>query len=292
MSPPGPRRLICSSRQANTARRQITISFQLVRHNRSTPYRCFHTDNIGTIGTTLRNLDGEVHDYPDDESYETNGADSYIRGGYGELAWPADRRWRMVTAVLGAVVALGAIATAVIINSGDSASTKATVGAPAPRTVTSAPSTPKTTAPPSASPSPSPGTSGTPQLPPETVTTVTPPSALPSPGPTGTPTAVPPPTGPPPPAALNPRTVIYSVTGTRQLLDLVNVVYTDARGYPRTEFNVSLPWSKMIVLNPGVQTESVVATSFYGRLNCSIVNAAGQTEVASANNASMATCTR
>jgi Mycobacterium membrane protein len=91
---------------------------------------------------------------------------------------------------------------------------------------------------------------------------------------------------------LNPRTVVYSVTGTKQLLDLVNVVYTDARGYPQTEFNVSLPWSKMIVLNPGVQTQSVVATSIYGRLNCSIVNAEGQAVVASTNNAIIATCTR
>jgi hypothetical protein len=179
------------------------------------------------------------------------------------------------------VVAVGAVATAVVINSGDSASTKATVGAPAPRTLTSAP---RTTNP----PSPSPSASRTPQLPPETVTTVTTPSAAP----TQTPTAVPPATVAPPPIALNPRTVIYSVTGTKQLFDLVNIVYTDARGYPQTEFNVSLPWSKVIVLNPGVQTQSVIATSIYGRLNCSIVNAAGQTVVASANNTVMATCTR
>lgn len=191
-------------------------------------------------------------------------------------------------AILGAVLAVGAVATAVIINSGDSASTKATVGAPAPRTLTTAPLTPRTTAPPSASPRPS----VTPQLPPETVTTVTTPSASPSLAPTQTPTAAPPPAGAPPPVVLNPRTVVYSVTGTKQLLDLVNVVYTDARGYPQTEFNVSLPWSKVIVLNPGVQTESVVATSFYGRLNCSIVNAAGQAVVVSANNGIMATCTR
>jgi hypothetical protein len=242
-----------------------------------------HISNIGTIRNTFDELDGLVHDYPDDESYETDGAD--YDDGYGELAWPADRRWRPIVAFVGAVVAVGAVATAVIINSGDSASTKATVGAPVPRTVTSAP---RTTVPPSASPSPSPSTSRAPQLPPETVTTVTTPSAAP----TRTPTAVPPPTVLPPPAALNPRTVIYSVTGTKQLLDLVNVVYTDARGYPQTEFNVSLPWSKVIVLNPGVQIQSVVATSIYARLNCSIVNAEGQAVVASTNNASLATCTR
>ncbi|HEY1443024.1 MAG TPA: MmpS family transport accessory protein [Mycobacterium sp.] len=241
-----------------------------------------HIGNIGTIRNTLHDLDGLVHDYPDDETYD-DGADAYIEDdGYGELAWPADRRWRTLAAFVGAVVAVGAVATAVVINSGDSASTKATVGAPAPRTLTSAP---RTTTPPSAS---SPSTSRTPQLPPETVTTVTTPNASPA----QTPTAAPPTIAAPPPIALNPRTVVYTVAGTKQLLDLVNIVYTDARGYPQTEFNVSLPWSKVIVLNPGVQTQSVIATSIYGRLNCSIVNAEGQTVVASANNTIMATCSR
>ena len=249
-------------------------------------YAPIHISTIGTIRHTLTDRVGPVQDYPDDESYD--GAD--IQDGYGELAWASEGRWRPFAAIVGAVVALGAVATAVIINSGDSASTKATVGAPAP--LTSAPSTPRTTAPTSPPPSSSPSPSRAPQLPPETVTTVTPPSALPGTGPTRTPTAAPAPTVAPPPAALNPRTVIYTVTGTKQLLDLVNVVYTDARGYPKTEFNVSLPWSKVIVLNPGVQTESVVATSFYGRLNCSVVNAAGQTVLASTNNGIMATCTR
>jgi hypothetical protein len=72
----------------------------------------------------------------------------------------------------------------------------------------------------------------------------------------------------------------------------VNVVYTDGRGYSQTEFNVSLPWSKAVIVSPGVQTESVVATSFYGRINCSIVNAAGQLMAASTTNSSLASCTR
>ncbi|MCV7122984.1 MmpS family transport accessory protein [Mycobacterium lacus] len=181
-------------------------------------------------------------------------------------------------------MALGSIATAVIINSGDSASTKATVGAPMPRTVISTTSMPK--------PTPSPGTSRVPQLPPETVTTVPPHRPSPSVGPTTTPTAAPPRTALPPTAVLNPRTVVYTVTGTKQLLDLVNVVYTDERGFPVTEFNVSLPWTKTVILNPGVQTQSVIATSVYGRLNCSIVNAVGQTVVAKTNNGIIATCTR
>ncbi len=264
--------------------RQITISSQLGQQVAQHQILGSHIGNIGTIRHTVHDRGGLVHDYPGDE---TDGADfhdldGYGEDGYGEPAWPADRRWRPVAAFVGCVVALGAIATAVIINSGDSASTKATVGAPTPRTVTTlttetpAPSVPK---------------SAKPQLPPETVTTVVPPSAAPT-APTGVPTAAPPPTALPPSAALNPRTVVYSVTGTKQLLDLVNVVYTDARGYPHTEFNVALPWSKMIVLNPGVQNLSVVATSIYSHLDCSVINAAGQTVVASANNTMIATCTR
>jgi hypothetical protein len=239
---------------------------------------------MGTIGNTLHDLDRDIEDYPDDEIYDT-GADSYDEDGYGELAWPADRRWRPVAALVGIVVALGAIATAVIIHSGDSATTKGTVGVPAPRTVMPTPSTTKPAAPPSASLSPS----RTPQLPPETVTTVRPSPSL---APPRTPTAAPPQTAPPPSAAVNPRTVVYSVTGTKQIFDLVNVVYTDERGFPVTEFNVSLPWSKMVVLNPGVQTQSVIATSLYGHLNCAIVNAAGQAVVAKSNPGVIATCTR
>ena len=254
--------------------------------------------NVGNMGTRLPRLGHDVQDIrdypddPDDQAWETDETDPFLNSDYAWTGWPADSRWRPAAAVLGAVVAVGAIATAVIVNSGDSASTKATVGAPAPRTATSAPATTRTTVPPSAQPGPPPSAT----LPPETFTTVTAPSnkpsAAPSTGPTATPTAAPAPTGPPPAATLNPRTIVYSVTGTKQLLDLVNVVYTDARGYTQSEFNVSLPWSKVIVLNPGVETESVVATSFYGRLNCSIVNAAGQAIAVSANNSNLASCAR
>ncbi|WP_421845828.1 hypothetical protein [Mycobacterium sp.] len=233
----------------------------------------------------------DVQDHPDEQSYEYRLDSSH--GAEEEWVWPADRRWRPVAAIIGAVVALGAVATAVIINGGDSASTKATVGAPTPQTAVSTTRQPtaQPRTPPSAStatvPSPSPN-----QRHPETVTTVTQPSASPSAAAPRIPTAAPPPVAAPPRATLHPRTVVYSVTGTKQLLDLVNVVYTDARGFPVTDFNVSLPWTKMVVLNPGVQTRSVVATSIYGRLNCSIVNAEGQTVVAAANNTIIATCTR
>lgn len=193
---------------------------------------------------------------------------------------------------VGAVVAIGAVATAVIINSGDSATTKATIG-PAPRTALTTSGTPRASAPPAMSPS-APPTSSHALLPPETVTTVAPgnaPTKTAAP-PTRLPNAAPAPTAAPPGAALNPRTVVYSVTGTKQLFDLVNIAYTDARGFPVTEFNVALPWTKVVVLNPGVQTESVIATSIYGQLNCSIVNAQGQLVKASTTNSALATCTR
>ena len=82
------------------------------------------------------------------------------------------------------------------------------------------------------------------------------------------------------------------MTGTKQLFDLVTVVYTDEKGFPRTDVNVALPWTKVVVLNPGVQTQSVIATSLGGHLSCSIVNASGQLVVASNSSGMLATCTR
>lgn len=170
---------------------------------------------------------------------------------------------RQVAALLGSVAALCAIATAVISNSGDNATTKAIVGAPTPRPVLTTPSIPLPATPSSTPPL---------LLLPDTATATIPHKAA--------------------PPALHPRTVVYNVTGMKELLDLVTVVYTDARGYPKTEFNVVLPWTKAVVLNLGVKTQSVVATSFHSQLHCSIVNAEGQPVVASTNNAVIATCTR
>ncbi|WP_310786644.1 MmpS family transport accessory protein [Mycobacterium sp. Z3061] len=230
--------------------------------------------------------------YPQDfdDDPETDSWDEPDYETEEEWAWPADRRWRPIALLLGAVVAIGAIATAVIINSGDSATTKATVGVTPPRTAVTSP---RSSAPPSATTS-APPTSSRAALPPETVTTIAPSdaptkTAVP---PTRLPNAAPAPTAAPPGATLNPRAVVYSVTGTKQLFDLVNIAYTDARGFPVTEFNVALPWTKVVVLNPGVQTESVIATSIYGQLNCSIVNAQGQLVKASTTNSALATCTR
>ncbi|ORW07453.1 MmpS family transport accessory protein [Mycobacterium kyorinense] len=220
----------------------------------------------------MNHLDTEIQDYPDELVYETYPDDD-------DLVEPADQRWRPVAVIAAVVFVLAVIATVVILNGGDSTSTTATV-APPTRTVIA---TPRPTSPPSAS------------LPPETVTTVTPPPREPSvtASPTEVPSAAPPaeaaPAPLPPPS---PNTVVYRVTGTKGMLDLVNIVYTDEQGLPRTDLNVSLPWSKAVILNPGVQTKSVVATSLTGRLNCEIIDAQGQPVAVSASNTIIATCAR
>jgi hypothetical protein len=231
--------------------------------------RQFSADTISII-SIIDHSDTDVHDYPDEGTYvgADHGADAF------------DHRWRPIAAIAAAVLVLAVIATALIVYGGDSASTTATVGPPPPRHVIA---TPRPSVPTAAPPT---------SLPRETVTTLTP-SAAPTTSPSPIPTAEPSPSSEASPPAVNPRMVVYSVTGTKQqLFDLVTVIYTDAQGMPQTDFNVSLPWSKTIVLNPGVQTKSVIATSLAGQLNCAITDAAGQTIVASTNHTMIATCTR
>ena len=220
--------------------------------------------------STMNHLDSEIYDYPDDDIYPDSDA----------LYGPVDQRWRPVAAIAGIVFVLAVIASVVIVNGGDSASTSATV-APPTRTVIATPRPTAPTAPPGSS------------LSPETITTVTPPPRQPTAGPSEVPTATQPPEASPVPTAeVNPRTFVYRVTGTKGILDLVSIVYTDAQGMPHTDFNVSLPWSKVVVLDPGVQLKSVTATSLTSRLNCAITDAAGQPVVVAASNSIIATCTR
>ena len=96
----------------------------------------------------------------------------------------------------------------------------------------------------------------------------------------------------PPEAAPPPRTITYTVTGNRQLIDLVTVIYTDQQGALQTDVNVALPWSKTVVLDPGVELSSVTATSVAGQLNCSITDAAGALLAAQNTNSMIATCTK
>jgi hypothetical protein len=194
-------------------------------------------------------------------------------GDIEEYYEPIDRRWVWVAGVAGAILLVAVICTVVILGGGDSGSVSTTVVPPTtsqPAATTSAPPVSTTpAAPPAAS------------LPPETVTTLTPSASAP-------PSDAPAEAAPPP----APNTITYRVTGNRNLIDLVTVIYTDAQGALQTDVNVALPWSKTVVLDPGVTLSSVTATSVAGQLNCSITDAAGTAIAAQNNNTMIANCTK
>ena len=184
---------------------------------------------------------------------------------------PIDRRWIWVAGVAGAILLVAVICTVVILGGGDSGSVSTIVAPPATTSQPAATTSARPAAPPA----------GT--LPPETVTTVTPSASAP---PSDTPVEA----APPPAAA--PNTITYRVTGNRNLLDLVTVIYTDSQGALQTDVNVALPWAKTVVLDPGVTLSSVTATSVTGQLNCSISDASGATIAVQNNNTMIANCTK
>jgi hypothetical protein len=224
------------------------------------PYSLAPTERIQSYtDETVGELDYEgLGEYADVEDY-----DDYE---------PIDRRWIWVAGVAGAILLVAVICTVVILGGGDSGSVSTTVS---PSTTTKPAAT--TSAPPAAT-TPSSAPPAAP-LPPETVTTVTP-------------TASAPPSAAPTEAAPSPRTITYTVTGNRQLIDLVTVIYTDQQGALQTDVNVALPWSRTVVLDPGVELSSVTATSVGGQLNCSITDASGAMIAAQNNNSMIATCTK
>ena len=233
------------------------------------PYSLSPTERIpshGDDGGETVDLDRERYgeyeglaEYEDYEDYE-----------------PIDRRWIWIAGVAGAILLVAVICTVVILGGGDSGSVSTTIAPPSPTTTlpaatTSAPpaATTPSTLPPAAS------------LPPETVTTVTPSASAP---PTAAPTVA--------ATAPAPSTITYRVTGNRNLIDLVTVIYTDAQGALQTDVNVALPWAKTVVLDPGVTLSSVTATSVTGQLNCSITDAAGTAIAVQNNNTMIANCSK
>ena len=194
-----------------------------------------------------------------------------------------DRRWMWIAGVAGAVLFVAVITASMILGGGDSGSVSATVASPVPSS--SAPE-------PSAAPAPRVAAPAAPSLPAETVTTVTPTAETPAPAPTTPAPLLPAPQATPPPASAAPGTVTYRITGNRPLLDLVTVIYTDAQGALQTDVNAALPWSKTVVLNPGVTLSSVTATSMSGQLNCAILDANGTLIAAQNNNSIITNCTR
>jgi hypothetical protein len=221
----------------------------------------------------------------DDDGADNDGADN--DGAYDEYDdledydeyQPIDRRWMWVAGVAGAILLVAVICTVVILGGGDSGSVSSTTAPPLTTTQPAA-----TTSASPVAPTPSPSAS----LPPETVTTVTPtPSATAS-----APPVAPPIAAPPTDATLAPRTVTYRVFGNRPLLDLVTVIYTDQQGALQTELNVALPWTKTVVLDPGVELTSVTGTSLTGQLNCSITDASGALITQQNSNSMITACTK
>ncbi|WP_454789074.1 MmpS family transport accessory protein [Mycolicibacterium lutetiense] len=251
------------------------------------PYDTTPTERFGDHSYEPGGYSGHTPDgySPDPGSDYSADYDNYDADYDDEVTFyedPIDRRWIWVAAVAGAILLVAVICTVVILGGGDSGSVSATLTSPSQPTQTTQPAQDATSkpVPPRAAP--------TAPLSPETVTTVTPsPSATAAPAP-----AAPPAEAAPPAATVSPNTVTYRVTGNRQLIDLVTIVYTDAQGALQTDINVALPWAKTVVLNPGVQLKSVTATSVAGQLNCSITDAAGAVIVAQANNTMITTCTQ
>lgn len=225
--------------------------------------------------------EGASEDY---DAYVGNGDDDSDDDIY-EYYEPVDKRWMWVASVAGVILLVAVICTVIILGGGDSGSVSATMTSPAAPSTSQSPTTPAQDATSKPVPPP-PG----PAMSPETVTTVTP-----SPRATAEPPADPAPpaeAAPPADAAASPRTVTYTVTGTRPLLDLVTIVYTDQQGALQTDINVALPWTKSVTLNPGVELKSVTATSVTGQLNCAITDVNGAVLVQQANNTMIATCTQ
>jgi hypothetical protein len=223
---------------------------------------------------------GETVDLDRERYDEYQGLEEYgdvgDYGEYEEYYEPIDARWIWIAGVAGAILVVAVICTVVILGGGDSGSVSTTVAPPAttsqPAATTSAP--PAASTMPSAPPPPA-------TLPPETVTTVTPTASAP---PSDAPTDAAP--------APAPNTITYRVTGNRNLIDLVTVIYTDSRGALQTDVNVALPWAKTVVLDPGVTLGSVTATSVAGQLNCSITDASGTAISVQNNNTMIANCTK
>jgi hypothetical protein len=216
---------------------------------------------------------GETVDLDRHHDDEYEGVDEY--DDIEEYYEPIDRRWVWVAGVAGAILLVAVICTVVILGGGDSGSVSTTVAPPA---TTSQPAATTSARPATTSAAPPAGA-----LPPETVTTVTPSASAP---PSDTPAEA----APAPAAA--PNTITYRVTGNRNLLDLVTVIYTDSQGALQTDVNVALPWTKTVVLDPGVTLSSVTATSVIGQLNCSISDASGAAIAVQNNNTMIANCTK
>ncbi|MEH3140426.1 MAG: hypothetical protein PGN37_09620 [Mycobacterium kyogaense] len=265
------------------------------------PYSLTPTERVRTSGGRSRyDREGDTDVYPRDEDYlgaeydtnydDTNYGDTDYDADYEDYLDEArvDRRWMWIAGVSGAVLFIAVIMVSMILGGGDSGSVSATIASDTTQDATTS-SAPEPSATPRA---PAPALPAQPSLPAETVTTIspTPTAQLPVPAPAAP--LLPAPQAAPPPQSAVPGTVTYRITGTKGLLDLVTVIYTDAQGALQTDVNVALPWSKTITLDPGVTLSSVTGTSVTGQLNCEVLDANGAVIAAQNGNSIITNCTR
>jgi len=188
---------------------------------------------------------------------------------YDNRRRPPVPQWRRVAMTAAGVLAAAA-ATIVVVRTGGAATTTGDAGSARPTRTVVATAGPRTSSPP-----PTAVTVTVPGLPPETPVTVAPPSA------TATALAQP---------MVDPREIVYTVSGNQRPDDPVTVVYADETGALRTVANVSLPWTLTVV--PDVPVNYVTASSAGSQLNCWITDASGATVAAQTDNTITTTCNR
>ena len=218
------------------------------------------TSRAGHPYAATDQLDPGDDDYDDDDDYDVDGV----------VYHEDSARWWWVAGVAGAVLVLAGIGTVVIVRGGDSATTTARIQPSAPAVARPSATTPRPAA-----------TTPSTSLLPETVTTVTPSASTPTEA------------APPPTPDVDQRTITYTISGTRQPGDFVTVTYIDGTGAPRTDFNVTLPWTKTVTpAGADLLLKSVTAVSLASHLNCSITDGNGQAAASQEFNTIATTCNR
>jgi hypothetical protein len=175
--------------------------------------------------------------------------------------------------ILGAAAAI----TFVVREAGSASTTAELNGSPPTRTVIA------TAGPRTSSPAATPVTVSVPGA--ETVVSIAPsPPAIPAPGATPDAAQVPPDD--------SMRQIIYTIAGNQRPDDPITIVYADETGALRTEENVVLPWTKVVIPSRDAPVNYITASSYGSQLNCWISDVNGVTLVSQVDNAITATCNR
>ena len=172
-------------------------------------------------------------------------------GGDPDDDWTVPRRWpRLMVTVSG--VAVAAVITMFVVQSGGSATVTGTASAPRTVIATAAPVVPQ-------------AASEVPVL----VESGLQPQAQPR---------------------IDLRQVVYTVAGNQRPDDPVTVVYADETGTLQKAENVALPWT--LTITPDLPVSYVTASSRGSQLNCWITDAAGNTVVSRTEFSPSTTCNR